>query len=417
MAKGNMLLGHARGKVGSLVFSRSAGQQVVRARAEVVKNPKTQAQMVQRIILNTISQAYSRMVEIVDHSFEGVAPGLASMAYFNSKNMDALRNKIKDGIAAGQSYYDIVAFSPLNSATFCPNDFLISKGSLPEIVAEYVLGNKAGISGIAENTYQAIIDAYGLQRGDQLTFITLNGSYALGTEFHFARVILDPLNADLTPADLSTPFIANGAINKPNGRNEGEFTSLEFSGGQVQFAMTQKVLNGCAVIVSRKNADGVWLRSRATINAYDDNIVGFYPSLQECLDALEDNGLAVLNQRYLNNAGRGRLETQTPSLPDTEIASMSVGTTELVAGQTTALASNGQLSVSGTLTTAGAQKVGIFTNGSSPSLVADITITGTTLSGSGNFQRNTTYAVRYYTGPSDAPVVGTEWAKFTTSEF
>ena len=373
--------------------------------------------MVQRIILNTISQAYSRMVEIVDHSFEGVAPGLASMAYFNSKNMDALRNKIKDGIAAGQSYDDIVAFSPLNSATFCPNDFLISKGSLPEIVAEYVLGNKAGISGIAENTYQAIIDAYGLQRGDQLTFITLNGSYALGTEFHFARVILDPLNADLTPADLSTPFIANGAINKPNGRNEGEFTSLEFSGGQVQFAMTRKVLNGCAVIVSRKNADGVWLRSRATINAYDDNIVGFYPSLQECLDALEDNGLAVLNQRYLNNAGRGRLETQTPSLPDTEIASMSVGTTELVAGQTTALASNGQLSVSGTLTTAGAQKVGIFTNGSSPSLVADITITGTTLSGSGNFQRNTTYAVRYYTGPSDAPVVGTEWAKFSTSEF
>lgn len=417
MAKGNMLLGHARGKVGSLVFSRSAGQQVVRARAEVVKNPQTQAQMVQRIILNTISQAYSRMIEIVDHSFEGVAPGLASMAYFNSKNMDALRNKIKDGIAAGQSYDDIVAFSPLNSATFCPNDFLISKGSLPEIVAEYVLGGKAGISGIAENTYQAIIDAYGLQRGDQLTFITINGSYALGTEFHFARVILDPINADLTPADLSTPFIANGAINKPNGRNEGEFTSLEFSGSQVKFAMTQKVLNGCAVIVSRKNADGVWLRSRATINAYDDNIVGFYPSLQECLDALEDNGLAVLNQRYLNNAGRGRLDTQTPSVPDTEIASMSVGSTALVAGQTTALASNGQLSVTGTLTTAGAQKVGVFTNGSTPSLVADITISGTSLSGSGNFQRNTTYEVRYYTGHSDAPVVGAEWAKFSTSEF
>ena len=417
MAKGNMLLGHARGKVGSLVFSRSAGQQVVRARAEVVKNPKTQSQMVQRIILNTISQAYSRMVEIVDHSFEGVAPGLASMAYFNSKNMDALRNKIKDAIAAGESYDDIVAFSPLNSAAFCPNSFLISKGSLPEIVAEYVLGAAAGISGIAENTYQSIIDTFGLQRGDQLTFITLNGSYQQGTEFHFARVILDPLNADLTPADLSTPFIAEGAINKPNGRNEGEFTTLAFADHQVQFSMTTKNLVGCAVIVSRKNADGIWLRSRASINAYDNAIVGFYPSLQECLDALEDDGLAVLNQRYLNNAGRGRLEDQVPSLPDTEIASMSVGSTALVAGQTTALSANGQLNVTGTLTTAGAQKVGIFTNGATPSLVADITITGTTLSGSGNFQRNTTYAVRYYTGPSDAPVVGTEWAKFSTSEF
>lgn len=412
-----MLLGHARGKVGSLVFSRSAGQQVVRARAEVVKNPKTQSQMVQRIILNTISQAYSRMVEIVDHSFEGVAPGLASMAYFNSKNMDALRNKIKNAMAAGESYDDIVAFSPLNSAAFCPNSFLISKGSLPEIVAEYVLGAAAGISGIAENTYQAIIDAYGLQRGDQLTFITLNGSYQQGTEFHFARVILDPINADLSPADLSTPFIVGGAINKPNGRNEGEFSTLAFADQQVQFSMTSKNLVGCAVIVSRKNADGVWLRSRASINAYDNNIVGFYPSLQECLDALEDDGLAVLNQRYLNNAGRGRLEDQTPSLPDTEIASMSVGTTALVAGQTTELASNGQLSVTGTLTTAGAQKVGVFTNGATPSLVADIAISGTSLSGSGTFQRSQTFSVRYYTGNSDAPVVGAEWGKFHTSEF
>ena len=417
MAKGNMLLGHARGKVGSLVFSRSAGQQVVRARAEVVKNPRTLSQMVQRIILNTISQAYSRMVEIVDHSFEGVAPGLASMAYFNSKNMDALRNKIKDAIAAGESYDDIVAFSPLNSAAFCPNSFLISKGSLPEIVAEYVLGAAAGISGIAENTYQSIIDTFGLQRGDQLTFITLNGSYQQGTEFHFARVILDPLNADLTPADLSTPFIAEGAINKPNGRNEGEFTTLAFADHQVQFSMTTKNLVGCAVIVSRKNADGIWLRSRASINAYDNAIVGFYPSLQECLDALEDDGLAVLNQRYLNNAGRGRLEDQVPSLPDTEIASMSVGSTALVAGQTTELGSNGQLSVTGTLSTAGAQKVGIFTNGANPTLVADITISGSTLSGSGNFQRSQTFVVYYYTGSSDAPVVGTEWGKFHTSEF
>ena len=417
MAKGNMLLGHARGKVGSLVFSRSAGQQVVRARAEVVKNPKTQSQMVQRIILNTISQAYSRMVDIVDHSFEGVAPGLASMAYFNSKNMDAMRNKIKDAVAAGESYDDIVAFSPLNSAAFCPNSFLISKGTLPEIVAEYVLGAAAGISGIEENSYQSIIDTFGLQRGDQLTFITLNGSYQQGTEFHFARVILDPLNADLSPADLSTPFIANGAINKPNGRNEGEFTTLAFADHQVQFAMTTKNLVGCAVIVSRKNADGNWLRSRAYINTYDNSIVGMYPSLQECLDALEDDGLAILNQRYLNNAGRGRLENQAPEEVPTVISAISVGTTALVAGQNTTLASSGQLNVTGTLAEAGSQKVGIFTTGSTPSLVAALTATGTTLSGSGNFQRQSTYKVCLYTGTAEAPVIGDEWARFTASEF
>ena len=71
MSKGNMLLGHARGKVGSLVFSRANGKQIVRSRAEVVKNPRTEQQMVQRIMLNTIAQAYSQMKAITDHSFQG----------------------------------------------------------------------------------------------------------------------------------------------------------------------------------------------------------------------------------------------------------------------------------------------------------------------------------------------------------
>ena len=43
MAKGNMLLGFSRGSVGDLTFYRRNSQQVTRARARVVKNPKTLA--------------------------------------------------------------------------------------------------------------------------------------------------------------------------------------------------------------------------------------------------------------------------------------------------------------------------------------------------------------------------------------
>ena len=264
---------------------------------------------------------------------------------------------------------------------------------------------------------QAVIDAYGLQRGDQLTFITINGSYANGTEFHFARVILDPLNADLTEADLSTPFIVEGAINKPNGRNEGEFTSLSFSSNKVVFALTSKNLVGCAVIVSRKKADGTWLRSRAYINPYDNNIVGFYPSLQECIDALQDDGLAVLSSRYLNNAGKGRLQDQQGEQPDTEIASVSIYNTPLVEGQTTTIQTTGNVNVTGTLTTAGAQKVGIFTHGSTPTLVTALAVSGTSLSGTFSANRGSTYDVRYYTGSDDAPVVGEVWGSSTFSDF
>lgn len=410
MSKGNMLLGHARGKVGSLVFSRSNGQQVVRARAEVVKNPQTETQMIQRIILNTISQAYSRMSEIVDHSFEGVAPGLASMAYFNSKNMDALRNKIKIALADGQSYDDIVAFSPLNSATFCPNGFLISKGTLPEIVAENVGGYRAALPGVVGNTYADVIAAYGLERGDQLTFVTINGSYANGTSFHFARVILDPINADMSEADLSVPFISEGAINLPNGRNEGEFNSLEFDTNKVIFSLSQRNIVGCAIIVSRKNPDGTWKRSRAYINAYDDNIIGFYPSLQECLDALVDNGLDALNARYLNNAGTGRLQNQIPPAPTTTIESATFGSTALEAGKTKQVTA-GQGTVTVNLSAVGAEKVAVFSTsqGEPDAVETPLTISGTTASGSVFIENGVVLAICTYKGTQANPTDVVKW--------
>lgn len=48
MAKGNMLLGYSRGAVGDLVFARSKGQQVARARNRNPNNPNTEAQVLQR---------------------------------------------------------------------------------------------------------------------------------------------------------------------------------------------------------------------------------------------------------------------------------------------------------------------------------------------------------------------------------
>lgn len=48
MAKGNMLLGYSRGAVGDIVFARSKGQQVARARNRNPANPNTEAQVLQR---------------------------------------------------------------------------------------------------------------------------------------------------------------------------------------------------------------------------------------------------------------------------------------------------------------------------------------------------------------------------------
>lgn len=100
MSKGNMFLGMARGAVGDVVFSRLDGQQVTRARNRNPRNPKTNAQLMQRAISATILRAYQSGKTIFDHSFEGKSAGAPNQREFMSLNMRALRSAIAADIDA-----------------------------------------------------------------------------------------------------------------------------------------------------------------------------------------------------------------------------------------------------------------------------------------------------------------------------
>lgn len=301
--KGNILLGQARGKLGDIVFSRANGQQVARARAQKVKNPQTEAQMIQRIILNTVAQAYSKMSAITDHSFEGIPAGQQSMSYFMRKNMDALRQKVAEVLANGDTFSEVEAFSPINSNLIVPNVYIISKGTLPEIVPQVIGSNQFAV-GLETNTYQAVLDKYGLERGDQITLVSLIGSATSPLQFKYARIILDPTNADGTPAPLSSAFAGLDEINLPSPRNEGEFDGISFDTSfGVLFKYTGQPLQACAVIVSRKKQDGTWLRSNSSF-VLGMSVTGFFPSLQEALDLFASGSIDTLSDLYLNNAGK-----------------------------------------------------------------------------------------------------------------
>lgn len=309
-----MLLGQARGKVGSLVFSRSNGKQIVRAKADKVKNPQTETQMISRIILNTCAQAYSNFNAITDHSFEGIAQGQPSMSYFMRRNIDALRRSIAQQIAAGYDYDACVAFTPLGSSVLVPNTYILSSGSLPSVNAEFASPSAAATRAqfaLSANTYAAVIEDYGLQRGDQLTFVTCQALGPTETEFHFARVILDPTDAAGNALPLSTQFLdGDGGVAFPSPRNEGSFGALEFDAEDnvVKFNLVNanRLVYSAGIIVSRKKADGTWSRSTCQM-VVSDAAVGVQPSLQYCLDAFAAGGIDAMSQMYLNNAGRGRV--------------------------------------------------------------------------------------------------------------
>lgn len=100
MAKGNMLQGMARGKVGDVVFSRLNGEQIARVRNRNPKNPKTNAQLYQRAIMATVMQAYSAGKVIFDHSFEGITVGEGNQRRFMSLNAKRLRSILAADLAA-----------------------------------------------------------------------------------------------------------------------------------------------------------------------------------------------------------------------------------------------------------------------------------------------------------------------------
>lgn len=302
MSKGNMLLGHARGKVGSLVFSRSNGKQVVRAKADVVKNPQTRAQVIQRIFLNTVSQAYSKMATICDHSFEGIAKGQDSMSYFMRVNLNKIRATVAEKVAAGYYDYEILSFTPIGSNVLVPNTYEVSKGQLPAIPVQDNNDDNKMAFALDANTYQGVLDAYGLQRGDQLTFVAIIGTDADHTAFSYARVILNPMNNEGQEVSLDTQFIADGGINMPNIKNEGSFASIAFANSKVAFGFGSTYLFGAAIIVSRKGEDGNWLRSTSAL-APNESGAELYYSLGYALDKFAEGSFTTESQRYLNNAG------------------------------------------------------------------------------------------------------------------
>ena len=293
-----MLLGHARGKVGSLVFSRANGQQITRARAEVVKNPQTDAQVIQRILLNTIAQAYSRMSSICDHSFEGIKAGQDSMSYFMKANLNAIRAKLAE---QGSIDTDEVFSTPIGQSFLASNDYIVSKGSLPALNPSAVANNGMTMN-IGTGTYNAVLNMYGLQRGDQITFCLVRMDSQNVVTFKYARIILDPREENGTEAALSSPLFAEGTVNKPNPKNETTDFTFTNVGDTYLISAGYDTIGGC-IIASRQKEEGSWMRSNSNMVINSSKTVGM--TVADALEAFRSGGIDVVSPRYLNNASRG----------------------------------------------------------------------------------------------------------------
>lgn len=286
MAKGNLFLGYGRGKVGDVVFSRQNGEQVTRARNRAPRNPQSPLQMLQRVIMKTTATAYSMLSPICDHAFQGYQTGTPNQSRFAELNVALMRNQMRDAINSGDPEEILASqefnFAGKNSSLPQIRDYQISEGTLNSLNVVFdgfdPTISVTGLRAEGGPTYQQVVDALGLQRGDQLTFIALGTDDREGVEtseftaMKYARIILEPNDGDMSSKFLAGTDGLTGAVNKPNERNMGDITFqalvtgllVEIPGINTRSGGTQVTIAGFAVVVSRQNG-GVWQRSSERI--------------------------------------------------------------------------------------------------------------------------------------------------------
>lgn len=265
MAKSKGFFGLRKGSTKSLTYSVLDGMQITKDRVYDVKNPRTESQMRQRMLMTTVGAAYKMLKSIADHSFEGYSSGMQCMRQFNSRNL----NRFKQAAAAKGS----VAFNQYKDGDINPLPFILASGSLPGFTYKLDATSNLVIVGEKEGadfaTAESIYAALGVQRNDLITFCTVigegatsNGVYTYKAErFNIVRLYCDKSGTVAKPADAFTISTNNdqASISMSTAAN-----AITIKTGAADFG---------AVIQSRKNDSG-WLRSDAVMVVADDVISG-----------------------------------------------------------------------------------------------------------------------------------------------
>ena len=293
----------AVGRLGNRVYYQRGGKTIARTITRP-KNPKTEAQSMHRVLVKAVNKTYSMMKEICDHSFEEYDNSFDCMNKFKRVNLKYLREHVATLEESGQGLDQFYQFSPLRSIKWTPFAAIISEGHLPVVAVgiDATRGHKAYVGSYGP-TYANFVTACGLQRGDQVTFVTVQkrkGEY----QTEIARLVLDPSYADGSGAPMSTEIVnSEGEFPYSNRKNELNFSTFEFDTDHFNFVLGRGGdVVAAGIIISRENMSGGWLRSNCQLVL---NEAGFGSDLCSLAKAVEDSYMRPIDMEselYLNNA-------------------------------------------------------------------------------------------------------------------
>ena len=337
MAKSKSFFGLRSGSTKSLTFQVYRGEQITKDRVYRVSNPRTVAQMTQRALIPIVAAARQALRGLIDHSFEGVAYGEASLKEFSKQNLRA-------------GALTVTSYSPNGVSNPGFADLIVSNGSInvPSGKFDYTEDDNSFTSdqnfpafqfpeaekGDSADAILKYLETYArtnnvafIAPGTQLSFLTIyqSGSVKVNTGD-------GETDAPTSGLILNRIYIPNGDSDSENARaindqwkvylkigqekvvlENGNGDQLTFSwekgentSGVIKIISsprethTNKNNCGIALILSRYE-NGVWKRSPARLT------IGYEPTnkytFEDWLSTYQTTGAA--SKKYLNTGDEG----------------------------------------------------------------------------------------------------------------
>ena len=333
MAKSKSFFGLRSGSTKSLTFQVYRGEQITKDRVYRVSNPRTEAQMTQRALIPIVAAARQALKGLIDHSFEGVAYGEASLKEFSKQNLRA-------------GALTVTSYSPNGISNPGFADLIVSNGSInvpynveSQEASNYVRTNgqfphfsfPAADSGASADEILKYLESYArtnnvalIAPGTQLSFLTIyqSGTVKVATGY-------GTIDAPTSGFVLDRIYIPNGDSDSENAKAinnkwkvldpvvEGSLSAhlvntngdilmiscgdSEHTTAPIQIISQPKEISknldncGMALIISRYE-NGVWKRSPSRLT------IGYEPTnkytFEDWLSTYQTTGAA--SKKYLN---------------------------------------------------------------------------------------------------------------------
>lgn len=327
MARSKSFFGLRRGSTKSHTYQVLRGEQITKDRVYDVSNPQTEAQMRQRLKVPLVAAARSVLSTLVDHSFEGVNYGDASLKEFSSLNLQA----------GNLTVYEYVPKTAMDTGLA---NFIISRGSLPVPTFDF-LGKDNGriqlnrttkdldapLEGLTneeedvedapltQNILDKVCSALGIEANGQLTFLfCFKGDeyeFTSGSQEnqandvlgHYHRFVISRIFNDLERMkDWKVSTTTNA---------DKELQRIDLTDGYLDVSiMTARVEvggvddpQGACVIYSRQD-NQVWKRSTSRLEVFEGTVDKTL-AYDYCVYSYLNKSTAAKSNKYLNTGAEG----------------------------------------------------------------------------------------------------------------